>query len=184
MPTFVNIVGYNGTGKTTLAKRLEEYLGFNRINGDAFRLFVINEIAYFKDLDLSHQNDRHEYLSPLVVQYRTELSLSLLRAGENVIMEGSGLLKSYRELYLHKIKQQDPKTKTVLIVCKIAEDKLADRLRLRDASTQDESWQIMHKAKENIFEMPTEDEADAILIYSQDNYDDIKSKLKDVMEAA
>lgn len=184
MPVFVSIIGHNGTGKTTLAKKLENELGFNRINGDAFRLFAIKEIRYFKDLDLSHPNGRHESLSPLVFKYRTDMSATLLGLGENVIMEGSGLLKDHRQIYLDRIKKEVPATKTVLIVCDVPHNILVGRLKLRDEPTKDESWQDMLKAKESMFEAPASDEVDVLLTYTQDNYDEIKTKLKAMLETA
>lgn len=170
---FINIIGHNSSGKTTLAKKLQKDLGFNRVSGDDFREFIHQNIAYFKGTDTSYPNERYNELSPLVVRYRFNLTQILLSAGQNVLFEGSGATKIYRSRYLVKIHETFPRIARVIIWTDIAEPELLERLKARG-----ERWLEQYEdLKKTSFQPPENSEAELVLRYDQNNYDEIKNHL-------
>ncbi len=170
---FVNIIGHNSSGKTTLAKKLEKDLSFNRVSGDDFREFIHQNIAYFRDTDTSYPNERYDQLNPLVIGYRFNLTQILLGVEQNVLFDGSGATKIYRSRYLVKIHETFPEIVRVIIWADIAEPELLERLKARG-----ERWLEQYKnLKKNSFQPPEDDEAELVLRYDQNNYDEIKNRL-------
>ena len=90
------IVGHNASGKTYLSKRLADDLSIERVSGDDFRTFVINNTRYFADVDRVTRNGKMERLSQLVIDYRFGLTKSLLETGNSVIFDGSGTIPEWR----------------------------------------------------------------------------------------
>src|ERR1700712_2671794 len=112
---FINIVGHNASGKTTLAKKLEEDFKLSRVSGDDFRLFVHEHVSYFEGTDMAYPNQRYSELNPLVIEYRLRLTTILLEAGQNVLYDGSGATKDFRRRYLQKVASEFPTVKKVII---------------------------------------------------------------------
>src|SRR5579872_4795408 len=102
---FVNLIGHNASGKSTIAKRLEQELQVNRISGDDFREFLASHILYFQKTGFSYPSDKTKVLHPVVFSYRTELAYALLAAGQSVLYEGSGATREIRQKYLAKIRR-------------------------------------------------------------------------------
>lgn len=175
---FVNIIGHNSSGKTTLAQKLAKEFGFNRVNGDNFRKFVYENIAYFKNTDLSFPNERYRQLNPLVVHYRIELTKILLRADQNVIFEGSGNTPEHRARYLKEIRTNFPEVKRVIIWVDIDEEKLLKRLKERDEGTGTQWTRMYQEIKKQTFVPPHDHETDAVLRYDQTNYPTIRKKIE------
>jgi len=174
MQLFIALVGHNASGKTYVAKRLEEDLQLNRINGDDFRAFISEHIRYFNDLDISIKNPRYELLTDLVVNYRFEMSWLLLKAGQSLIYDGSGATKAWRAKYLDHVKQYYPAVHRVIIHTDITEPQLLERLQ-----TRGQSWETQYRGtKKTLFEPPAQDEADTVLVYNQRNYDEILAKIQ------
>lgn len=174
---FINIVGHNSSGKTTLAKRLEKYLGLSRISGDDFRQFVHDHVAYFHDIDMSYPNKRYSEINPLVIQYRFKLCEILLRGGQSVIFDGSGTTKEYRARYLERIKAAYPQVTRVLIWTNVSEQELLIRLKQRG-----DSWlKQYHNLKKHSFQPPSDNESEVLLRYNQNNYEDTCSHLQKLL---
>lgn len=172
--SFINIIGFNAAGKTTLAKQLEAEFGFSRVSGDDFREFIFSNIEYFKDTPLSHRTEKYAQLLPLTLQYRMHLTEILLSAGQSVIFDGSGNKKEYRAKYLNLVKQQFPKVRTIIIEAKAPEQELLTRYAKR---INTEKWLEMYEDRKQSFEPPSPDEADKILTYNQQNYPEIAKTL-------
>jgi len=178
---FINIIGHNASGKTTIAKRLADRFALNRITGDEFRNFVYTHIPYFFGTDVSYPSRKSSEFNPLGGKYRLELSLVLLRAGQNVINDGSGSTREIRQMYLQKIKTEFPQVKTVIVWANLPEEDLLERIKKR---TQEENgrWESMyHQFKKKAFEPPTEEEADVLLHYNQLNYEEIEQRVKELL---
>ena len=174
---FINVVGHNSSGKTTLAKKLEADLDLNRVSGDDFREFVHTHIAYFKDTDMSYPNKRYTELNPLVLQYRFDLSWILLRAGQNVLFDGSGATREYRARYLTQVLEDFPEVTRVIILANVPEQELRDRLERRG-----KKWLKQYEdLKKQSFEPPEKGEAEIVLRYDQHNYDVIKESLEKLL---
>jgi predicted kinase len=172
---FVNIIGFNAAGKTTLAKKVEAEFGFSRVSGDDFREFVFSNITYFKDTPLSHRTEKYAQLVPLTLRYRIQMAEILLGAGQSVIFDGSGNLKEYRATYFGMVKKQFTEVKTIIIVAEAPEQELLARYQKRPNT---EKWLDMYEARKKSFQPPTKDEADAILKYNQQNYSEIVRAIK------
>lgn len=179
---FIALVGRNASGKTTVAKRLtEDFPVLNRVNADDFRDFVAHQVAYFNALDRSYKNPLYDQLNPLAMTYRTMLTSVLLKAGQHVLYDGSGAKREYRDTYLANVRETAPDCLTVIIYMHIEEAELLPRLEERKGAGGDR-WQEMYwdSAKEG-FEPPEPDEADKLLRYDQNNYDEIKQAIAELL---
>jgi adenylate kinase family enzyme len=175
---FINIIGHNSSGKTTLAKQLAADFKLNRVSGDDFRQFIHDNIAYFAGTNTSYPNDRYALLTPLVVEYRITLSNILLAAGENVIFDGSGTTRTFREHYFSAIRERFPDVLRVIIWSDIDEESLIERLKARGSA-----WEAQYRdIKKHSFEPPTTDEADLLLRYTQANYQEIHQRLSEALK--
>lgn len=170
---FINIIGHNASGKTTLAKRLEADLQVNRLTGDDFKEFIRDHIRYFNDLDLSYPSAIGVELRPLTIAYRLRLAQILLQAGQSLIFDGSGFNKVDREP-MRNLLADFPAVKSVIIHASIPEDELLQRLEARGKHWAD----MYHDLRRTSFEPPTSDEADLVLEYDQRNYEEIKKKIE------
>ncbi len=173
---FIGIVGHNASGKTFLAKKLEDDLSANRINADEFRLFLSERVRYFHKLDLSYKNDKIDALGPLTLDYRLSLAKILLHAGEIVIYEGSGFLEKWRKTYLDVAKSCSNSVVTVLISVELPENELLKRLKQREEK-EGGRWTEQYYEKKDLYEPISDNEADLVLHYTQNNYDDMVKKL-------
>jgi len=173
---FINIIGHNASGKTTLAKRLEQDLNLSCISGDDFRYFVKEHIRYFNDLDISYPTERGKQLRPLTINYRLQLSQILLEAQESVLFDGSGFKKSDRQP-IQAMLGKFPDAKYVIILAAVPENELLKRLEARGNRWID----MYHDLRKPGFERPTADEADVLLEYNQHNYDEIREKIEQLI---
>ena len=177
---FINIIGFNAAGKTTLAKKLENELHFNRVSGDDFRDFAQTHIAYFDMVPRSHSTEKYKQLNPLVMSYRLDMTKTLLLAGQNVIYDGSGNTKAYRKIYLDLVAKTAPHVKVVLITVKADEQTIVERLHKR---TDGKNWLEMYENRKKSFEPSTQEEADLLLEYDQNNYQDIKEAISKLLKS-
>jgi predicted kinase len=175
---FVNIIGFNAAGKTTLAKQLEAEFGFSRVSGDDFLEFVYNNVAYFKSTPIAYRTERYLQILPLNLHYRLQLSQILLEAGQSIIFDGSGNLKEYRLKYLRQLVQKFPKVKTVIIWAQASETELMLRYKQRADTSK---WIQMYQDRKKSFQPPTEDEADLLLLYTQDNYKTLEASIQKLL---
>jgi len=174
---FINTVGHNASGKTTIGTKLVRKFRLDRVSGDDFSNFVYSHIAYFDNTSISFPNKRYAELNPLVLHYRFELTWTLLRANQNVLYDGSGSTAEIRAKYLQKIKADFPEAKTVIIWADIEESELVKRLARRDEEPGARWTDMYTQIKKTGFEPPQEGEADILLRYDQTNYDEIESEI-------
>ena len=178
---FINVIGFNASGKTVVSKKLAEAFKLNRLSGDDFRNFVHTHITYFDDTGY-FPNERNHELNPLVIQYRLSMLWTLLSAKQSVIFDGSGTAKEERAKYLKKIKSDYPKVTTVIIWADIGEPELLKRLAERDKDDEQAQWtEVYHKFRKPRFEPPDIDEADILLRYDQKNYDEIEAEIRKLL---
>gem|GEM_PF-3244691 len=172
----VLVSGYNASGKSTLSRKLSEDLGCNRINGDDFLEFIRQSTPYFSDLDISHVNTKYDMLKQFKVDYRNQLATVLLQADQAVILDVSAHKKITRQQLMGPLKSIAG-AKTAIIWIDISEDELLRRLNARE---QSEKWVEQYHQK-GAYERPGEDEADYVLRYDQNNYDEIKSRVAELL---
>lgn len=166
---FINIIGHNASGKTTLAKKLADEFGLSRISGDDFRYFVRDHIRYFSDLDISYPSLKTKLLRSVTASYRLSVAGAILEAGQSLIFDGSGFTKADRKPIIDTL-AAFPKVRYVIIQATLPEEELLQRLRSRPGN-----WEAMyHDIRKLSFEAPTRDEVEMVLEYSQNNYDEIR----------
>lgn len=180
---FINIVGHNSSGKTTVAKKLQEDLGVSRVNGDDFRLFIYENVAFFGGEKLGKKSLKNDALNKFIVNYRIELSEIILSGGGSVIFDGSGATRQWRSFYMDRILKGFPQVKRVIIYTEIKEDELLARLAERDSSGERIWIKHYHELKKDLFEPPSQDEVDLLLTYNQQNYEEIRSALARLLES-
>ncbi len=170
------------SGKSTLSKKLVNQFKFNRVSGDAFRHFISDNIAYFANLDISFPNDRTKLIQPLLHDYRLGISNILLDQGEHVMFDGTSMYAEVRTSRFKEVKKLYPKVTTVLIFVDTPEELILSRLKERDTLSEQSNWvEHYHKLKKPQFEVPTSNEADAVLTYYQYNYQEIEDKLQELL---
>lgn len=177
---FVNVLGHNSSGKTTLSQKLQKSFDFNIVGGDDFRLFIYEHIPYFHSVNNSYPTDKNKELNPLVKNYRFELMWILLKAEQNVLLDGSGATKEIRSEYLRKMKTEFPGVKTVLIWVEIGEADLLKRLSKRDENSNARWTDMYFDFKKDFIKKPSAGEADKVLTYNQNNYLEIERELKNL----
>jgi predicted kinase len=169
----LNIVGQFSSGKTLVAKKLEEDLGFSIISGDDLRLFVYER--------LGKKSPKNDLLNQFLIDYRFEMMRLLLGAGENVILDGSGATQQWRQKYFTEAKKDFPEIKKIIIYAEVDEPELLRRLAQRDSGDPDMVWQTHYRKR--FFEPPLRNEADELIVYDQSNYDNVSNKVASLLKA-
>jgi predicted kinase len=178
---FINVIGHNASGKSTLSRKLTKALPLNRVNADDFRQFIFDNIPYFKGTDSSFPNHRFTILGDIFNHYRFELCWVLLQEKQNVLLDGSGYKDTTRAKYLPQVKEKFPEVIRVIIWCQLPEPELLERLTERNKTQGDKWLRQYHEIKKPGFVSPSENEAEIVLNYTQDNFDEILGKLKELL---
>lgn len=179
---FINIIGHNASGKTTLSDKLAKSFKINQVNGDAFRKFVYDHVAYFQDTDLSFPSKKGGELNPLTILYRIELAKILLQSGENVLFDGSGFTLEHRNKYLNEITRVFPKVTRVIIWADIEEADLLERLRARDQKSGAQWVRMYKELRKQAFVPPINGEVEVLIRYDQHNYEEVRQQIKDLLQ--
>ncbi len=172
----IAICGKNASGKTTMSRKLCGALGLNHINGDDLMMFIKQNIAYYRDLDLSYPNDKYDTIKKFKIDYRNNLTKILLKQGQSVVFDASGYLRKYRDQYLEAYRN-DESVKIIIIWADLSEKEHLARLHARDADGG--KWHEQLVEREHDFEPPEPDEADVILRYDQKNYQEIEDRVRE-----
>lgn len=102
-----------------------------------------------------------------------------------MLIDGAGITKKAREKYTAFKQITSSKLVTVLIDCDLEEKLLLTRLHKRNDSNKDHKWvDLYNDIRKQNFEKITVDEADYILHFDQENYNQILSELKDIFSKA
>ena len=175
---FVLLVGHNASGKTTLARQLAEDLNLQLVEGDPFRMFLAAEIPYFKDLDISIPNPKARIASQLTHDYRHMLARKLLKADQAVLYGGGNLKRDVRAHIFEKI-CNGIATRRVILYCKIDEGTLLGRFAERERNDSKSRWtEHYFRYRKPQLEEPAADECDELIVYDQQNYEEVRDRLK------
>ncbi len=175
--TLIAIVGVNGAGKTTLSAKLADALHLNHVNGDAFLGHLKKHVYHYEDLDISYPNDKFLTVKQFKIDFRNELTRILLDQNLPVIFDATGQRRIYRDQFLSPYRSGTP-TKIIMIWATIDREEQMERLKIRDAKGA--RWRKQLEEKDP-FEPPEPNEADVILEYTQNNYQEIEDKLRDLL---
>ncbi|MDB5182654.1 MAG: hypothetical protein JWO47_438 [Candidatus Saccharibacteria bacterium] len=178
MSLFIVLVGFNASGKTTLAKKLEADLGLNIVSGDPLRLLIKQEILYFHDFDISIPTQKGIPTREVIHQYRKGMSKVLLSAKQSVIYDSNALKKADRLAIFQDVTNGIDGVTKVIIHVDLPEQELIKRLQARPEENWVEHYELYKKPT---YEQPTPDECDKLLVYNQDNYDEIRLALKGLL---
>lgn len=181
---FIIIAGQNASGKTTLAAEIAKEFAVNIISNDSVRDLLASKIPFFSDSQgCSYLNEKSRAMSAVAHAHNIELVKQLLLAGESVLLEGSGISKKRRAEKLKLTEFAIKKIKTVIIEIQIPEDELLRRLKLRDDENQGHRWvDFYNDVKKAEFESVSNDEADYVLKYDQNNREAIMAKLREILQ--
>ena len=126
------IVGHNASGKSTLSKKLASELQINIINGDMIRDMLISKIRFYSGTHYSYPNEKIKSANKLVQDFRKNLTKELLLNKESVIIDGAGITKRRRKVYLDLAKKIIKGIKPIIIEIDVKEQELLNRLNKRD----------------------------------------------------
>ena len=180
---FINVVGHNASGKTTLSNRLAKDLQLNRVSGDDFRhfLFQTETLPYFRDTDSSFPNHRFSLLGDLTDHFRREMIKILLSQNQHVILDGTSYDRKTRRSYMRLAHTQAPDATRVIVWTSIPEQELLERLADRNKVAGDKWLRQYHEIKKHTFQMPDKAEADTLLVYTQGNYEEIRNSIAQLL---
>lgn len=172
MSILVLLVGHNGSGKSSLAAKLQQdFQHINVVGGDELREYIKSTIPFFSDLDYSFPDEKNTLLNPVIHNYRSLLTHQLLKAGQTVLFDASNFSKAMRTSRILEVK--DLPCKVAILYCSANDELLQKRLSARGAQWLRQYQQI----KKEMFEPPTADECDEVITFDQDNYQEVKQKL-------
>ncbi len=145
----VVMIGLSGSGKSFVAKRLEETLGYTVLRSDEIR----KRLAGLNPSDSAKSNFGQGIYNPEMTQkvYITlvEKAKELIQKGEKVVLDATFLRKWQRELVLRNFPS------AVFVWVYAPEKVVLERLRNRKDDISDADISVYKKQKE-IFEPPTE----------------------------
>ena len=176
------VIGHNASGKTMLSNRILKHFNINRVNGDDVRDFLISKIHYYSDMHYSYPNPKIKSANKVVTTFREELIRELLSQGESVLVDGGGITKESRKKYMELKKISSQKIITVIIELDVEEKILLQRLKHRDKSNKNHRWiDLYNDIRKDKYEEVTNDEADHVLKFNQDNPDAILERMRDIV---
>lgn len=172
-PMFIFICGHMCSGKTTFTNKiLSKFPNFNIINADLLRQYFRNSFPFYSDLDESYPVDKTEELNTIINPLRIEILNLLTKNNQHIILNKSSLSQKSRKEILDLIPNTYIK---ILIQTQINDEELLKRIQKRDfEGTHSKNWEIFHnKLRKNQFEKVSKKECEHILIYNQENSNEI-----------
>ena len=175
------ITGHNASGKSTLSKKIESNFNISRVNGDIIRDLIINTVKYYSDTHYSYPNKKIKSANKIVSLFRKELIKELILQNQSVLIDGAGITKGRRKIYLDLKKLSQNKIITIIIEATLVEHLLLERLKNRDKKNNKYKWYDFYKdIRKEKYESVEESEADFILKYNQNNSEEIIKAIKNI----
>ena len=179
--TLIITVGYPGSGKSPLSKEIANKFKISRINGDDIRVFLKDNISYFNDIKVNeYETPKAKSFYKLSQSIRKQLLENLFENNQSVIIDGGNHQIIKRENWIKFTRENYPDTRIVIIYVKIDEKTLLERLDKRDKKEGAKWRENYEKRWSKTFEEPTLDEADYLLVYDQDNKDEILEEVREL----
>lgn len=175
---FVNVVGYPGSGKSTVIRKLTEtFPELNVIDGSPIRKLLNEMVVYYQDPSAVHSGPLNQSFRRIVDLWRVELLRELLGQGQSVIVEG-GIDPASRAKYQEILKTDLPEVLRIMIHCQLDESTLLKRLADRGQDAVD--WYSSY-AKTAI-KPPELQEYDQLIVYKQDNLNEVLDELTEAVD--
>ncbi len=173
-----------GSWKTTLAQKIENKFNINRINNDSIRIWMKNNISCYKEIDISHRTEITTHMNQSVRDIRDSIIKDLISFWQSIILDSGNIRKITRTRILDLKKYATKQIETIIIKCNIKEYILLNRLEERDIETDNTTKRKEFYLTKKKFEMENlkENEADHILEFTQNNTQEILSKLESILQ--
>lgn len=185
--TFIMMMGFSRSGKTTLAKQIEAEFPdkFTRIDADTIHDFLNTTYPVFQD-DHTIIGQSFELRQKATKAIREVLIETILESGHSVIMDSTNLANGSRKAVLARVKAIDLKISTIIVSAEIPEAKLYENLRQEDQKNIDRgekaTWvELYEKIQKPKFEKPNRVEADLVLNYTGENIQPIIDALNQLI---
>lgn len=176
-------VGYPGSGKSTLVSSIrKEFPSLNIVNGDSLRDLLRKEMPYFNSLEFSEMTPEVERANAIAKEYKKMVIQELARSEQSVFVEGNHLEKKAREKWLAYAREINPDITNVILYFEISEEELIKRYQERDNSDPKAVWvKEFHKWRKNQLEIPSADDADKLIVFNQNNQEQVIGQLKEFL---
>lgn len=159
LPILAIFTGLPGSGKSTVARELKTNRRFYVISSDAIRL-ALNAGVYPREL-----NGEYQQLEPVTWELVGLGVRRLLEDGQNVGVDATNLTKFERARWRNFAREVCPDVRVEIHWC-IGQWDSAERWRTeRGLST--EEYQSVRAKREAVFEEPTADESDELVIHGK-----------------
>ncbi|MFH1505840.1 MAG: nucleoside monophosphate kinase [archaeon] len=175
------VAGFQASGKTTMAKMIEENYNISRIAGDDIRKFIWSTIKYYEGMDHSHKNPLINSANITVENTRKSLFDELMNQEQSVIIDGAGFSVEQRQRWLSKEVKDKYGVKTILIYVKADEEALVKRYKERD-KTKGKWKDTYFKTRKDAFEEPKPEEADYFFTATNGQEDLVLKELDSILK--
>jgi hypothetical protein len=169
-PLLFIVSGLTGTGKSTIALKLAIDYHAHRISTDIFR----KELAGIDKFERHHDAIDTGLYSPEKIDYTYEKVMkkaaSLLKKGENVVLDGTFQKEKYRDMARKIAKENNALFIPIQCTCPddVAKGWLEERLKKKTAS--DGRWEV-YLSQKKTFEPFTSEEAPVKIDTSKESYE-------------
>lgn len=168
-PLLFLVSGLSGTGKSTLARKISVDYHATQINTDVVR----KEVAGIDQYEPHHDQFNKGLYDPKKIddtyEHVMQRASTLLKKGENVVLDATFQKKTYREMARHSAEKHHAKLITVQCICpdEVVKKRLEDRLRKKSVS--DGRWEI-YLSQKTTFEPFTAEESCLMMDTSEQSY--------------
>lgn len=176
---FVMLVGFSGSGRSTLAKDITENFP-NR-----FTIIDVKDIHTFLNTTypvLQDDNTIHGESFDLRQKISGDLELTLVKSfiesNKSIIYDASNLAREKRDKVIETVKKLNPEITIIIVNIQIGEELLLNELQSRDEAAVKNGlkapWiELYEKVQKSKYEAPSADEADALIVYDRSNLEQV-----------
>ncbi|MBI2859543.1 MAG: AAA family ATPase [Chloroflexi bacterium] len=181
-PVLVLMAGLVGTGKTTVARTLQDMLGGVVVSSDVVR----KQLAGIPETDHRHRGDGEGIYTPAFSKKTYE---TLFRKAEDLLASGQSVMLDatfgYKADRLRAKKLADSLGARFLAVeCVLPEEEARRRIedRLGEVSASDADWNVYLKMKPNFQEVTEFHALEHVIIDTSKNWDDALKRIVEMTE--
>lgn len=173
-----------GSWKTTLAQKIENKFNINRINNDAIRNYMKQNISCYMNTDISYRTELTTQMNQSVRDIRDIIIKDLISFWQSTLIDAWNIKKSTRVRILGFKNNAIKPIETIVIKCNITEPDLLKRLEKRDTdskhTTKRKEFYLTKKKLE--IEKLEDKEFNHIIEYNQNNLEELLDKLESILK--
>jgi adenylate kinase family enzyme len=182
--------GPNASGKTTLAQAIiNKFPNLNYVNGDHLRKMITADVAYFKNVDYSVRSPEENIANHFAKMYINGMTDELGRAGQSILVDAVSLRSDTRKFRFDQVRAHNPNIVKIIIGMNIPEEELIKNLSERDRQgtvnhplTSSNWLKVYNEYGKQTYQLPTPQEADHVLIFNQENQEEILQDLEKIIQ--